>query len=266
MDRHRQWYSSLAAQSSRASVPAVRFAALAFQEYPEHVVLADCQREHAGLWALLSQITDADERREVFWHYYTRYPWGGHSGLAQKLSLTSIIRGWGVDSNGKSGAILKGWAQRCFGLRIIHHGNCLHSEDDQVQIEQLGHQGKVGSIPLQLDYLYTYTQGELDRRYGQRSHFTLWRGTHDPELYEVKHSPDTATPLSSQEQIVEFNSISSFTHHREIAWEFGYRVWRVKVPREKILMFPGILPPECLQGEAEVLVLGGDYRVAVEKA
>jgi len=60
---------------------------------------------------------------------------------------------------------------------------------------------------------------------------------------------------------VEFNAVSSFSDDREVAWEFGSTVWRVEVPFSKILLAPGILPPQLLQGEREYLVLGGEYLV-----
>jgi len=62
-------------------------------------------------------------------------------------------------------------------------------------------------------------------------------------------------------EVVEFNALSSFSTDREVAWEFGSTVWRVEVPMAKMLLIPGILPPQLLQGEQEVLVLGGNYLV-----
>ena len=60
---------------------------------------------------------------------------------------------------------------------------------------------------------------------------------------------------------VRLNNLSSFTSDAEVAWEFGSHVWQVHVPLAKILFFSGLLPRHLLEGEAEFLVLGGDYHV-----
>jgi NAD+--dinitrogen-reductase ADP-D-ribosyltransferase len=38
-------------------------------------------------------------------------------------------------------------------------------------------------------------------------------------------------------------------------------VFELLVPRSKLLVFPGLLPGQVLQGEQEVIALGGDYDV-----
>ena len=40
----------------------------------------------------------------------------------------------------------------------------------------------------------------------------------------------------------------------------------VQVPVAKVLVFPGLLPGQVLQGEQEVLALGGDYEVTARYA
>jgi NAD+--dinitrogen-reductase ADP-D-ribosyltransferase len=114
--------------------------------------------------------------------------------------------------------------------------------------------GAMSGIGMLLDLLYTFCQEELRRDHQDQEVIELFRGTHDAECYLVKEA-------DGREELVEFNSVSSFTSDRERAWEFGSAVWRVTVPLSKIVFFSGLLPNGLLSGESEYIVLGGDYRV-----
>jgi len=221
------------------------------------------REEHAGFFALLDDLHDPAERALAF-HEYALARFWAHEPPDQKPApnerarrgYISLLRGWGYDSNRQAGAVLKGWAEQRFGLRPIWHGHLLSPGDPDRDHPYLRTRlrGHLQGIGMQLDLLYTYCQQELERRHPDRTHLTLYRGCYDPEHHCIK--PD------EQGETVEFNCISSFTDDREIAWEFGSTVWRVDVPLSKIVLAPGILPPDLLQGEREFLVLGGDYRVA----
>jgi len=127
-------------------------------------------------------------------------------------------------------------------------------------------------LAQQFDLLYAFCQRELTRRQPGQRWLTLYRGTHDAEEYIVRPSdPGGKTPCPKKEAppgtptgaptVVEFNNLSSFTSDPEIAWEFGSAVWAVRVPLAKVLCFSGLLPAEFLQGEAEHIVIGGNYCV-----
>jgi NAD+--dinitrogen-reductase ADP-D-ribosyltransferase len=55
----------------------------------------------------------------------------------------------------------------------------------------------------------------------------------------------------------------SFTDRSSIASEFGGYILEVEVPMVKLVFFSDLLPHHALRGEAEYLVIGGDYRVTV---
>ena len=111
-------------------------------------------------------------------------------------------------------------------------------------------------IQSQLDLLYTFCQQELARDYSLDQHLVLYRGSHDPDQYLIKESHNDC-----QNEIVEFDAVSSFSADVETAWEFGSAVWRVEVPISKIVFHSGLLQNPLLQGEQEFIILGGDYRV-----
>jgi len=251
------WYLGRSALLHRADLSPWAFASEAFQADPRPVAIARVREDHAGLFGLLAVLEDAPERGQAFLDNALKAAWLHEDPRhwppddeRRRIGLPGLLRGWGIDASGSAGAVLKGWAESRFGLRILHHGRVLadHHQDGRLAADRTAR--LVHGVLHQLDLLYAFTQQELARRLPGERWLTLWRGSHDPEAYVVRED-DRA--------LVEFNAVSSFTGNREIAWEFGSRVWEVRVPLAKILYAPGMLP--VLVGEAEYLVLGGDYRV-----
>jgi NAD+--dinitrogen-reductase ADP-D-ribosyltransferase len=256
------WYRLHEAIPTRCRVPARVLAGLAFQEDPFAVDIEWVRQEHGGFLEVLSRMESPAERAEAFHAYALKRFWAHETVDAtpqgrerSRYGYIPLLRGWGHDSNGPSGAVLKGWAEQRFGLRPIWHGHRMRVGESEQDAEYLTTRlkGYLDGIGMQLDLLYTYCQDELRRRFPGRTHLTLYRGCYDPDQHFCRQTDEG--------EVVEFNAVSSFTFDREVAWEFGSTVWRVEVPMAKILLVPGILPPQLLQGEAEALVLGGEYLV-----
>lgn len=251
------WYARSPAALTRCQVPAGVIASLAFQERPFPLEIAWVRTEHGSVLSTIAGIADAGERAAMFHHYAITRPWLHEPpeqwpDARRRAAYLRVLAAWGADSNGAAGSALKAWATHRFGLRPIWHGSHLAGLEEADRFASERTRGTVGPLAMQLDLLYTFVQDELARRFPKRKHLTLWRGTHDAERHIVKHG--------GTEAIVELNCVSSFTCDREVAWEFGHRVWEVAVPIPKIVWYPGLLPG-VLQGEAECIVLGGDYRV-----
>jgi len=70
-----------------------------------------------------------------------------------------------------------------------------------------------------------------------------------------------AGSLRQRHCTVRLNNIVSFSLSRESASCFGDWVLRAEVPLVKLLLVPGLLDTRALDGETEVLALGGDYVV-----
>ncbi len=257
------WYQAHAGIPTRCRVPAAVLANRLFQRDPFPVEIEWVREEYCEFFVMLSAIDSPSERAEAFHEAALGRFWAQQPAESQptesrdrlKCSYISILRGWGHDSNGASGAVLKGWAEQRFGLRPIWHGHLLGPQESERDREYLAvrMKGYLQGIGMQFDLLYTYCQDELRRRYPGETHLTLYRGCFDPEQHISRQTEEG--------EVVEFNATSSFSTNREVAWEFGSTVWRVEVPMAKMLLIPGILPPQLLQGEQEVLVLGGNYLV-----
>jgi NAD+---dinitrogen-reductase ADP-D-ribosyltransferase len=257
------YYRAQTALFSRCNLTPLAIASQRFQEDPRRIEISWVREENVHVFDGLGRIPDAEERGLVFHefvlsrHWLHEEPEQRPTGRARlRNSYSQVIQGWGMDSNGASGAVLKGWAENRFGLRAIYHKGTLAGDDDAMEryaSERM--RGMTTGIGGQLDLLYTYCQDELERRHPGERWLTLYRGTHDAEAYTVK------TDDGHGRILVEFNTLSSFTADAEVAWEFGSRVWEVRVPLAKIVFFSGLLPLSLLQGEREYIVLGGDYLV-----
>lgn len=260
-EQQKPHYLASSALFNRCNINPWAIASQYFQEHPQRIEIAWVRQENRAFFELLGRLEDPTERAACFhdyvlarfWLHEDRSTWPSERERL-RTSYAAVLRGWGVDSNGASGAVLKGWAENRFGLRPIWHRTVLSDSDAQERYAGERMRGATTGIGVQLDLLYTFCQDELQRRHPGERWLVLYRGTHDAEAYEVK------TGIGGGE-LIEFNNISSFTSDRETAWEFGSRVWEVRVPLQKIVCFSGLLPGGPLQGEHEHIVLGGDYLV-----
>ncbi|MCB9497305.1 MAG: dinitrogenase reductase [Fibrobacteria bacterium] len=246
---------------SRCSLPPWALASQSFQDNPWPVEIVGVRTSESRLFSRLDACEDVLERGRLFHGFlcerFLLGQWAEHKGGDSRKAhdIVRFLRGWGADSNGRSGAVLKSWVESRFGLRpTYHHGRLRDDPSARERYAEDRMRGEAATmgVAMQLDLLYTYCQYEFERQRPGERWVTLYRGTHDPEEYAVK---------GGDEGLVELNNLSSFTSDREIAWEFGSSVWEVRVPVPKIVFYSGLLPRNLLEGECEHLVLGGEYRV-----
>jgi NAD+--dinitrogen-reductase ADP-D-ribosyltransferase len=174
-----------------------------------------------------------------------------------------------MDANGPAGAVLKGWVESRFGLAPAFHKAPLLRFPSPAWVAYLQEKGTSRynnhNVYLQLDLLYTFCQWAL-RRFGDRhggppgQHVRLWRGSNQCEEQLI------AGKLQARHCTVRLNNLVSFSLSQEDASCFGDWVLEVAVPMCKVLVFPDLLPGQVLQGEQEVLALGGDYEVVARYA
>lgn len=236
-----------------------------FQENPQPLELAGVRSADRRLFERLDSIANPAERSRTFHDYlsvkFRLHEWNEHQAAARsalRASYIQYLHSWGADSNGRAGAVLKSWVESRFGLAPTYHGGRLPDDPEaaaKFRIDQMMGAARTVGVAMQLDLLYAFCQYELARRHPGTRWLTLYRGTHDPAEYAVRDRAPGDIAM------VQLNNLSSFTADVEVAWEFGSQVWEVRVPLPKIVFFSGLLPPHTLGGEAEYLVLGGDYRV-----
>ncbi len=262
------WYST-----NLVGVPTWVLASAEFNAHPQALHIGGTRAAHGGLFALLARCSDAQEASEVFVHYMslafalqTQAPWASPGERRRwRSSYIKLLQGWGLDSNGAAGAVLKGWVESRFGLVPSFHKQALERFPSPAWVSYL--EEKVSSryhnnnIYQQLDLLYEFCQWALARfqPFGAGAHIGAWRGVSREERLAAgdRWSPD------GQHAVVRLNNVVSLSMRSDQAECFGDWVWRVTVPTSKVLFYPGLVSPVPLSGEGEVLAIGGDYEVDV---
>jgi NAD+--dinitrogen-reductase ADP-D-ribosyltransferase len=266
------WYST-----NLVGVPTPVLASAEFNAHPVALRIAGVREAQPGLFALLERSTDLTEAREVFVHYlaiaFGLRPPGADEraglGAAEqrhwRSSWRKLLQGWGMDANGPAGAVLKGWVESRFGMVPLFHKAPLGRFPSPAWVGYLEEKSASrfhnNCIHQQLDLLYEFCQWAQQRHAlpsgggHSATHVQLWRGSTRCEEQLVQGL------LRERRCRMRFNSIASFSLSRDEASCFGDWVFRVQVPRSKLLLLPGLLPGQVLQGEQEVLALGGEYEV-----
>jgi NAD+--dinitrogen-reductase ADP-D-ribosyltransferase len=253
---------------NRCNLPAVILGSVTFQKHPTDLKLDGVEELHAGLFALLDQSDDADERARVFHEGMNAHFRLDHledagldaqAGKRAKADWRRMLRGWSFDADSREGAVLKGWAESRFGLVPRFHGKPLRDFCGPAwrRYEEMRAAGLYGTNALeaQLDLLYAWCQYEFRRR-AAPAHLTLYRGINRLDEHEV-------LATAAGRQTVLLNNLTSFTASRERAGEFGDYILAATVPAAKIF-FHCTLLPGALKGEGEHIVIGGACEVTVD--
>jgi NAD+--dinitrogen-reductase ADP-D-ribosyltransferase len=251
-----------------ANVPAWVLASTEFNAAPTALHLSGVRARTLGLFRLLDAAADADSARVAFAHYMdlvfrkSRPPdAGAEGGRRHRASYLDVLAGWGMDSNGRAGAVLKAWVESRFGFAPTFHKEPLGRFPSPAWLrymeEKAAPRYRNNDIDRQLDLLFEYAQWFAARFHapGQTT-LRMWRGVnHFAEQLPIEGR------LRDSECVLRLNNLVSFSLARERADEFGDWILEVDVPTTKLLFFQGLLPGAPLSGEGEALVIGGDYRV-----
>lgn len=270
-DQPQRWIST-----NLVGVPTAWLASTGFNERAPELHIAGARETQPGLFALLDRCDHLNEAREVFVHYLSiafglcppeRHELGGLDAAEQRRwrgSWRRLLQGWGMDANGAAGAVLKGWVESRFGLVPTFHKAPLAHFPSPAWVAYLEEKASSryhsNNIYQQLDLLYEFCQWALARfplpaPQMQGRHVRLWRGSNRVEEQLLQGT------LRERRCRVRLNNIVSFSLSPEEASCFGDWVFELIVPSSKLLVFPGLLPGTVLQGEQEVVALGGDYDV-----
>lgn len=262
-----RWYST-----NLVGLPPRLVGSVHFNAHPQPLRIAGVREASAGLFALLEGCRTPGEARDVFAHYMKlafglQEAPGTAGALRWRASYLKLLQGWGLDANGAAGAVLKGWVESRFGLVPVFHQARLDRFPSPAWLAYL--QDKAAprwcnnNIFQQLDLLFEFCQWRLQRFAwppAEGRHVILWRGTTQAEQQVVEGA------LRARRCTVRFNNVSSFSLSREQAGCFGDWILRTRVPLAKLVFVPGLLATRWLEGEGEVLALGGDYLVEASYA
>ena len=259
----RRWHST-----NLVGVPTELLASALFNDHPVRLRIAGVREMNKSLFEMLADATTQEEEAEAF-ESYVAATFGLEPELREardvqgrrryRSSYRRLLKGWGYDSSGPEGAVLKGWVESRFGLLPTYHKQVIQrisSEAWAVYVaEKMSSRFHNNAIQSQLDILYEYCQWNLARHLAGRRHITLYRGVNDFAEHPVIRKIDKRTA------VVRLNNLVSFASDRAVAECFGDYILEAHVPSVKILFHSSLLPLHPLQGENEYLVIGGDYRV-----
>ena len=246
-------------------LPTGLLASASYNDFPIPLGISGTRESHRSLFERLNKLTDTLEAERVFQDYMALVFGLDHEPEKNerrrfRASYLRLLKDWGFDSNSPASAVMKGWVESRFGLFPTFHKAPIRRFNSPAWIhymeEKMSSRFNNNAIHMQFDLLYEFCQWMLVRFYATgKKHMLLYRGTNDLREQQLIQQ------LDPRNAIVRLNNLVSFTSQREIADEFGDTIIEAEVPVTKILFFNEMLSSHPLRGEAECLVIGGDYRV-----
>jgi NAD+---dinitrogen-reductase ADP-D-ribosyltransferase len=256
--------------SNLVGVPMGLLAGCAFNDHPLPLHISGVREMNRNLFEMLAQSSNLPEAGEAFLLYMMAMfgvdaeqregPVGRAGPRRYRSSFLRLIKGWGYDSNGPEGAVLKGWVESRFGIFPTFHKEIIGRIASRTWTtyveEKMSSRFHSNSIYVQLDLLFEFCQWALEH-YAEpgRTHLTLYRGINSFDEHHMLERIDRRTA------IMRLNSLTSFSSDRGIAECFGDTILTVRVPVAKVAFFNTLLSSHPLKGEGEYLVIGGEYRV-----
>jgi NAD+--dinitrogen-reductase ADP-D-ribosyltransferase len=246
-------------------VPTGLLASVSYNDFPIPLGISGTRESHRSLFERLNKVDDAAEAGRIFQDYMVvlfdlEHQREKDESRRFRSSYLRLLKDWGFDSNSPAAAVMKGWVESRFGLFPTYHKAPIRRFNSPAWIQymeqKMSSRFNNNTIFMQFDLLYEFCQWSLQRFHTVgKKHMLLYRGANDLREHQLVQQIDKRTA------IVRLNNLVSFTPQRGIADEFGDTIMAAEVPVTKILFFNDLLPEHPLRGEAECLVIGGDYRV-----
>ena len=255
-------------RSNLVGVPTALIADSGFNDDPRPLAIAGARALNPSLFQMLREAGDPGEAALAF-ETYMAAVFGLDPEMREKTdregrrryrsSYFRLLRGWGYDSNGREGAVLKGWVESRFGLLPTFHKQPLGRYPSPAWMtyvdEKMGSRFHNNAILSQLDLLYEFCQWARAHLFAAEPVLTVYRGVNDFTEHPILERIDRRTV------VLRLNNLVSFTTDRDIAGCFGDTILEARVPAVKLLFYSTLLPRHGLKGEDEVLAIGGAYRL-----
>lgn len=263
---------SIGHSTNLVGLPTDLLASAAYNDHPVPLRISGVREMNRSLFEMLSQAPDLADAGIAFASYMMAMfgldpeqqevpPEGrGTPPRRWRSSFLRLIKGWGFDSNGPEGAVLKGWVESRFGICPTFHKAIIARVSDQAWAtyvqEKMSSRFHNNAIYTQLDLVYEFCQWALAGMAAPgATHLTLYRGINDFDEHPIVER------ANKRHAVVRLNNLASFSCDRGIADCFGDIILTAQVPVSKIAFFNTLLASHPLKGEGEYLVIGGDYRV-----
>ncbi len=250
-------------------LPTQFLASCDFNDEPQPLHISGVREMNPQLFEMLDLAADLEEAGRAFHAYMNamfgidpeqRVKSGNGSVRRYRSSYLRLLKGWGFDSNGPDAAVLKGWVESRFGLVPTFHKERIAKISTGAWTtyveEKMSSRFHNNSIMTQLDLAFEFCQWALARFVlPGETHIELYRGINDFDEHQIVRR------VSKTNVVMRLNNLMSFSSDRDIASCFGDIILSARVPLAKLVFFNTLLPKHGLKGEAEYLVIGGDYLV-----
>ncbi len=252
--------------------PSEWLASCAFNDEAVPLAIWGVREMNGSLFSMLDQARDLAEAGEAFSCYMMamfgldpeqRGAAAATGGKRRyRSSFLRLIEGWGFDSNGPEGAVLKGWVESRFGVCPSFHKEIIEQVSSRAWAayieEKMSSRFHNNAIWVQLDLLFEFCQWAIRRfAFPGETHLTLFRGVNAFDEHWIVER------TAKREAVIQLNNLVSFSSDRGVAGCFGDTILTARVPVSKILFFNGLLSSHLLKGEGEYLAIGGEFRVSV---
>jgi NAD+--dinitrogen-reductase ADP-D-ribosyltransferase len=267
--RHRR--RSIGHSTNLVGRPSEWLASCAFNDAPVPLCIWGVREMNGSLFDMLEQAGDLAEAGEAFSCYMMamfgldpeqRGAAASRGMKRYRSSFHRLIEGWGFDSNGLEGAVLKGWVESRFGICPSFHKEIIEQVSDRawsVYVEEkMTSRFHNNAIWVQLDLLFEFCQWAIQRfAFPEETHRTLFRGVNAFDEHWIVER------TAKREAVVRLNNLVSFSSDRDVAGCFGDTILTARVPVSKIMFFNSLLSSHPLKGEGEYLAIGGEFRVDI---
>jgi NAD+---dinitrogen-reductase ADP-D-ribosyltransferase len=262
--------NSIGHSTNLVGIPTDLLASCAFNDHPVPLHISGVREMNRSLFEMLGRASDVRDAGEAFASYMMAMfgvdpeqregPRGAGGTQRYRSSFLRLIKGWGYDSNGPEGAVLKGWVESRFGIFPTFHKGIISRISSGTWTtyveEKMSSRFHNNAIYVQLDQLFEFCQWVLERFAApDRTHLTLYRGINSFDEHHVVEQ------INRHTVVMRLNNLTSFSCDRGIADCFGDTILTVQVPVAKVVFFNTLLSTHPLKGEGEYLVIGGEYRV-----
>jgi NAD+--dinitrogen-reductase ADP-D-ribosyltransferase len=265
--------SGVGHSTNLVGVPTNLLASCAFNEHPLPLHISGVREMNRNLFEMLAQAPDLPDAGEAFACYMmamfgidpeqretTRKPQEPAERQRYRSSFLRLIKGWGYDSNGPEGAVLKGWVESRFGIFPTFHKKIIQRISSGTWTtyieEKMSSRFHGNAIYSQLDLLFEFCQWALQSFAAPgQTHLTLYRGINSFDEHQI------VDRIDKRIVVMRLNNLTSFSSERDLADCFGDTILTVRVPVAKVAFFNTLMSSHPLKGEGEYLVIGGEYRV-----
>ena len=242
----------------------------AFNEAPVPLCIWGVREMNPSLFSMLEQAGDLAEAGEAFSCYMMamfgldpeQRDVASGGKRRYRSSYLRLIAGWGFDSNGPEGAVLKGWVES----RLASAPPSIRKSSSRIRVgawatyveEKMSSRFHNNAIWVQLDLLFEFCQWAIQRfAFPGETHLTLFRGVNAFDEHWIVER------TARREAVIRLNNLISFSSDRGVACCFGDTILTARVPVCKILFFNSLLSSHPLKGEGEYLAIGGEFRVGM---